>query len=160
MKKNNTRKLAQSATIAAIYVALTYIANMLGLSSGAIQIRFSEALCILPVFTVSAVWGLLLGCLLANILTGSILIDIIFGSLATLIGAILTRRFKDNFTLAVASPILSNTFIIPFVLKFAYGFEGSIFFFALTIFIGEFLSCGVLGYPLFKALSKRRSLFN
>ena len=91
-------RLAQAAMIAALYIVLTFIANLLGIASGAVQIRFSEALTILPYFTVSAVPGLTVGCLLANILTGCALPDIIFGTLATLLGAVFTRENQMGFT--------------------------------------------------------------
>lgn len=158
--KLNARFVAQTAAISAIYVALTYLSSAMGLSSGAIQIRFSEALCILPVFTQAAVPGLFIGCILANTLTGSMLLDIIFGSLATLIGAVLTRRLKHNLLFATIPPILSNTIILPFVLKLAYNFEGALWYFAITVGIGEIISCGVLGYLLGKAVSKQKNLFN
>lgn len=160
MKINNKiRLMAQGAAVAAIYVALTFLSSLFGLSSGAIQLRLSEALCVLPMFTPAAIPGLAIGCLLANFLTGSILPDIIFGSLATLIGAVFTRIFKKRPILAIASPILSNTLIIPFVLKFAYGFNGSVFYFMATVFAGELLSCGVLGPVLIKSIEKRNFLF-
>ena len=88
--KKNVRYLTQAAMIAAIYVVLTFIANVLGLANGAIQIRFSESLCILPYFTSAAIPGLFIGCLISNILTGCALPDIVFGSIATLIGAYVT----------------------------------------------------------------------
>ncbi|MBQ2931918.1 MAG: QueT transporter family protein [Clostridia bacterium] len=147
--------LAQTAAVAAIYIVLTFLANALGLSSGAIQIRFSEVLCVLPIFMPAAIPGLFVGCILANALTGSIVIDIILGSIATLVGAIFTRKFKDNLFPAILSPILSNTIILPFVLKFAYAFEGSLVYFAFTIALGEIISCGFLGTILAKALKKR-----
>lgn len=151
--------MAQGAAVAAIYVALTFLSSLFGLSSGAIQLRLSEALCVLPMFTPSAIPGLTIGCLLANFLTGCSLPDIIFGSLATLIGAVFTRIFKKYPILAVASPILSNTLIIPFVLKFAYGFSGSVLYFMATVFAGELLSCGILGYFLIKGIKKQNGLF-
>ena len=85
----NIKKMTQAAIIAALYVVLTYLAGMLGLASGAIQIRFSEALTILPVFTPAAIPGLFAGCILSNLFTGCALPDIVVGSLATLIGAVL-----------------------------------------------------------------------
>lgn len=157
--KNNVRFMAQSAAIAGTYIALTFLSSLFGLSSGAIQVRLSEALCILPMFTPSAIPGLAIGCLLANLLTGCALPDIIFGSLATLIGAVFTRIFKEHRLLAVSSPILSNALIIPFVLKFAYGLGSSVFYFMTTIFIGEVISCGVLGCLLIKAIKQRNDLF-
>ncbi len=151
-----TRFLTQSALIAALYVALTYLSAMLGIASGVIQVRFSEALTILPIFTFSAVPGLFAGCVLANLLTGAALWDIIFGSLATLLGALGTYYLGKNRYLAVFFPIASNTLIIPFVLKLVYGVsEGYIFLF-LTVFAGEFISCGILGTALSKALEKTK----
>jgi len=88
MKNKNVLYLTQAAMIAALYVVLTMIANALGIASGNIQVRFSEALTVLPFLTPAAVPGLFIGCLIANLVTGAMLPDIIFGSLATLIGAI------------------------------------------------------------------------
>lgn len=158
-KTKGTRLLVQSSVVAAIYVALTLVSGMFGLSSGVIQLRLSEALCVLPVFTISAVPGLFVGCIIANLITGSIALDIVFGSLATLIGAILTRKLRGNTFVALLPPILSNTLIIPFVLKYAYGFSGSVLYFMLTVGIGEILSCGVLGYIVITALKRHPNLF-
>ncbi len=149
-----TKKLTMASTISALYVMLTLLARLFGLDSGVIQIRFSEALCILPIFTQAAIPGLFVGCLLSNILAGAVVWDVIFGSLATLLGAIGTRALKGNPYLAVIPPILANTLIIPFVLAFAYGAEGSIPYFMLTIGIGEILSCGVLGHFLCRYVKK------
>ena len=156
MKNSKTTFIAQAAIIAALYVVLTYLANLLGIASGVIQVRFSEALTILPYFTLSAVPGVTLGCLLANILTGGAVLDIIFGTLATFLGAVLTYLLrKKNAFLAPVPPILSNTFIIPFVLKAAYGVPDAYPFLFITIFAGEFISCGILGMLLLFALKKR-----
>ncbi|MBQ7986239.1 MAG: QueT transporter family protein [Clostridia bacterium] len=149
-----SKNLTLSATIAALYVILTGIAKLVGLDSGVIQVRFSEALCILPCFTPAAVSGLFIGCLLSNILSGGVIWDVVFGSLATLLGAVGTRYFKKNRFLAVLPPILANTIIIPFVLSYAYGIPGSIPYFMLTVGIGEVISCGILGLCLFSALKK------
>lgn len=149
-----TKKLTVAATISALYVILTGIAKLFGLDSGVIQVRFSEALCILPCFTPAAVPGLFIGCLLSNILSGGIIWDVIFGSLATLLGAIGTRIFRKNRFLAVLPPILANTLIIPFVLSYAYGIPGSIPYFMLTVGIGEVISCGILGLCLYSSVKK------
>ena len=117
MKNKTTLYLTQAAMIAALYVLLTYLANLLGLANQAIQVRFSEALTILPIFTSAAIPGLTVGCLLSNILTGAILPDIIFGSIATLLGALGTwalRRTKVKW-LAPIPPIAANTVIVPFI---------------------------------------------
>lgn len=150
--------ITQAAVIAALYVVLTQLAKMLGLDSGAIQVRFSEALTILPFFTPAAIPGLFLGCFISNFLCGNIFWDIVFGSLATLIGAAGTYliRKKTPEWCACIPPILANTIIVPFVLAYAYHFEGGIPYFMLTVGIGEILSCGVLGILLLKVLKKYR----
>ena len=88
MNTKTTREIANGGMIAALYVVLTFVAQAFGLASGAIQVRFSEALCLLPCLMASAVPGLTIGCVLANLLTGCAALDVIFGSLATLIGGI------------------------------------------------------------------------
>ena len=150
-----TRFLTQGALIAALYVALTYISGALGLASGVIQVRFSEALTILPMYTFAAVPELFVGCMVANLLTGAALWDVIFGALATLLGALGTYRFGKNPYMAAVFPIVANTAIIPFVLKIAYGVGEGYSFLFFTIFAGELISCGVLGVILGKALDKR-----
>lgn len=154
--KKNTRFLTQSALIAALYVALTFVSSSMGLASGAIQIRISEALTILPMFSLAAVPGLFIGCLTANLLTGAALWDVILGACATLLGALGTYRWGKNYYLAVIFPIVANTLIIPFVLKLAYGVGEGYQFLFLTIFAGELISCGVFGTILGKALNKTK----
>lgn len=159
MKKNfSATSLVHGAFIAALYIILTYLANALSLASGIIQIRFSEALCILPLFTPAAIWGLFAGCLISNMLTGCVLIDVILGSIATLIGAIGTRLLKKKPLLSVLPPIIANVLIIPPVLAYVYKFEGSIWYFALTVGIGEIISCGMLGLLLYKVLAKYKTI--
>ena len=159
MKRNNKALfIAHAAIIAALYVVLTYLASMLGLSSGAIQIRFSEALTILPYFTPAAVPGLFIGCMLSNILAGAVIWDVIFGSLATLIGAVFTWLLrKRGKWLAPIPPIVSNIIIVPLVLIYAYGVPDGLPFLMLTVGIGEVISCGVLGMILLKCLEKYRN---
>lgn len=146
----NTRALVNAALLAAVYAAITYMTKPI--SFGAVQFRISEALCILPVFTVSAVPGLFVGCFLANFLSGAALLDIVFGSLASLIGAYGTYRLRDKGYLASLPPIVSNALIIPFVLRYGYGIEGSLPFFGLTVGIGEIIAIGILGNMLRLAL--------
>ena len=153
MKANNpTRNLALGGMIAALYVVLTYIANLLGLASGAIQVRLSEALTILPVFTVSAVPGLTVGCVLANLLTGCAAWDVVFGSLATLIGAVGTRLLKDRPLLAWIPPVLSNAAIVPVILMKVYGVPDAWWYLVLTVGAGEIIACGILGLLLWRSL--------
>ena len=145
--------MAQAAMIAAIYVVLT----MLGASFafGEVQIRFSEALTILPAITPAGIPGVFLGCLISNILGGAILPDIIFGSIATLIGAVGTYQLrKCHRIIAVLPPILANIVIVPFVLRYAYGVVLPIPFMMLTVGIGEVISCGIIGNILAVVLGK------
>ncbi|MCR4804341.1 MAG: QueT transporter family protein [Clostridia bacterium] len=159
MQNKKTLYLAQAGMIAAIYVALTVA--FAAFSFGEVQVRLAEALTILPVFTPAAVPSLFVGCLLGNILGGAVLPDIIFGSLATLLGAIGTRLLRDRSPyLAPLPPIAANTIIVPWVLKYAYGFELPIPVMMISVGVGEVLSCGVLGLILYFALRKRKdSLF-
>ncbi len=155
MKNKSTQYITRSAVIAAVYVLLTFLSAAMGLSGGVIQVRFSEALTILPAFTPAAIPGLFIGCLVSNMITGAVLWDIIFGSIATLIGAVLTYTIrKRNRFLLPLPPIIANTAIIPFILTYAYGMTDGLAFTALTVFIGEAISAGALGMMLYKAMDK------
>ena len=157
MKKPNTAFLSQAAMIAAVYVVLTYV--FAPFSFGEIQVRIAEALTILPLFTPAAIPGLFIGCLLGNILGGAILPDIIFGSIATLIGAFGTYMLRNNLPLlAPLPPILANTVIVPLILHFGYGVALPIPFLMLTVGIGEILSCGILGLLLYTVLKRYKNL--
>ena len=152
MKNKKTAFLVQAAAIAAIYVVLTLI--FAPLSYGEIQVRVSEALTILPFFTPAAVLGLFIGCLIANIFGGAILPDIIFGSIATLLGAAGSYLVRNNKYLVPLPPIISNMIIVPLVLRFAYMVPLPVPLMMLTVGIGEVISCGVLGMILLIALEK------
>lgn len=157
MKNKNVSFLTQAAMIAAIYVVLTLLFRPI--SYGEVQVRISEALTILPLFTPAAVPGLFAGCLIANIIGGGILPDIIFGSLATLIGAVFTYRLRDKSPyLAPVPPILSNIVIVPFVLYYGYGVNLPIPFMMFTVGVGEVISCGILGMILYFALRKYKGI--
>lgn len=154
---NNSKKIrfiCYSAAIAALYVVLTWLSSVFGLQGGVIQCRLSEALCVLPYFTPAAIPGLAIGCLLANILTGAVIWDVIFGTLATLIGAVfayLLRRFR---WLVPIPTVAANTLIVPFVLRYAYGAPDAIWFMMLTVGAGEVISAWILGYVLLFSLEK------
>lgn len=158
MKKKNIHLLTQAAMIAALYVVLTFIANAFGLANYSVQVRFSEALTILPFFTPAAIPGLFIGCLISNILTGCAIPDIIFGSLATLIAAFGTWKLRGigNVFLSPLPPILANTIIVPFVLRYAYGIR-PLWLSFLTVGAGEIISCGILGLLLAFTLNKYRA---
>ncbi len=157
MNHKNIRFLTQAAMIAAIYVILTFV--FAAISFGEVQVRIAEALSILPVFTPAAIPGLWIGCLLGNLLGGGILPDMIFGSIATGLGAAGTYalRGKSKF-LAPLPPILANTIVVPLTLKFAYGVNLPLPLLMLSVGAGELISCGVLGLLLYPVLDKYRSI--
>jgi len=138
--------ITQSAMIAAVYIVLTYFISAFNLASGSIQIRLSEALTVLPYFTPAAIP------------------DIIFGSLATLIGAVGTYLLRNHKFVLTLPPVIANMLIVPFVLKYAYGVPPVIFndvdltipFLMVTVGIGEIISCCILGTMLVRALGKYR----
>lgn len=165
MRNKNVLFVVQAAMVAAIYVTLTFISSATGLASGTIQVRISEALCILPVFMPAAIPGLWIGCLLANLLTGSILIDVVCGGIATLIGALGTYLLRKHKLLCTWPPVISNMVIVPFVLRYGYGFvteyngiDWSIPFNVVTVGIGEIITCVIMGGVLLRMLSKYRNV--
>ncbi|MDO4284340.1 MAG: QueT transporter family protein [Eubacteriales bacterium] len=182
----NVYFLTSSAVIAAVYVVLTLA--LAPISFGPVQFRVSEMLCVLPAFTPAGIYGVTIGCLLANILGGAMLPDIVFGTLATLLGALGTyvlcrggnaadalsagaagsgadsRFLTDAAGLryrlcAVLPPIVSNAVIIPLVLKYAYHMEDAVWFMVLTVGLGEVLAVGVLGNLLMGILHRYRGFF-
>ena len=156
-RRARTASLTQAAIIATLYIVLTFLANMFGLANYAVQIRFSESLCILPYFTKAAIPGLFIGCLLSNIMTGCAIPDILFGSLATLIGSLVTYFLRKYKWAAPIGPIVSNALIIPFVLLYAYGIQ-PLWFSFVTVTVGEIISCGLLGIILLKSLDRYRNV--
>ena len=152
MKSKKLVFICQAAVIAAHYVVLTYVFS--AFASGVIQVRVSEALTVLPAFTPAAIPGLVIGCLLSNTLTGCVLLDIIFGSVATLIGALGSYALRRHTWLVPIPPIVSNMIIVPFVLRFAYGATDAFPFMIATVGAGEIISCYLLGMILYGALKK------
>lgn len=158
MQKQKIFFITQAAIIAALYVVITYIVNLFGLANGAVQLRLSEALTILPVFTPAAIPGIAIGCFLSNILTGCAFYDIVFGSLASLIGAVGTYLLRKIKWLAPIPPIAANTLIIPWVLLLVYQVPGTLPYHMLTVGIGEVLSCGVCGLILLSVLNRYKNV--
>lgn len=161
MKKRDPRVLGitQGALIAALYVVLTLV--FAPISFGPVQVRIAEALCILPMFTPAAIPGLFIGCLIANFLGGGIMLDVIFGSIATLIGAVFGYMLRKNRWLVPVPAIIANALIVPFVLKYGYGVvDVAIPVLILQILAGEIAGCYVLGELLCSALLRRsKSVF-
>ena len=176
--KNHSIVPARAGMIAAVYAALTVLCLTLlqTLAWGPVQLRLSEAVCIFALLTPAAVPGLAIGCFLANLIgmaltgTGVLgLLDVVFGTLATLLGALWMRRFKDRVGIALLGPVLANALIIPAylpVILAAYGFYTIPFttidlvgsyplmyaFGFVAIAIGEAIVIYGLGLPLYKAL--------
>ena len=155
--------ICQAGIIAALYTVLTLVSAAFGLASHEIQVRISEALTVLPLFTPAAIPGLVIGCIVSNLITGCMPLDVVFGSVATLVGALgayligIAARKTDSTVLKVLIPfpnVISNTIIVPWVLKLVYGIDGAIPYFMLTVGIGEIISGVVLGLPLLFVLDK------
>ncbi len=153
MKKTfTTRFIAQAGIIAAIYVALVLL--FAPISFNVIQFRIAEALAILPYFTPAGIPGVTIGCLIGNLIGMGEPLDIIFGTLATLIGAFGSYALRRDKWLVPIPPILSNTIIIPWVLRFAYGVPDAIPYLMLTVGVGEVLAIYVLGMILLLTLEQ------
>lgn len=150
MKRVSTvRSLCLSAMIAALYLALTLIFQ--AVSFGAVQFRVAEALTLLPVLFYQAIPGLTVGCLLANLLAGANVYDVVFGTLATLIAALGARRLRKNAWLAALPPVLVNGVVVGLVLTYAYGID-ALWLNMLTVALGEGVVCYALGVPMIKGL--------
>lgn len=157
--------IVEGALIAAVYIGLTMISNLLNLAFGPIQLRISEALTVLPVFTPAAIPGLALGCFISNIISPIGAVDMIFGTGATLAAAVLTyllRKIcvKGLPVLSFLSPVVLNAVIIGLEIDIfflpegaaVWGFVSS----AATVGLGELAACFLLGVPLFYAVKRYR----
>lgn len=153
--KSNSLELAQGAIIAALYVVLTLV--FAPISFGSAQLRVAEALTILPLFTSAAIPGLFVGCIIANTLGGAIIWDVIFGSIATLLGAVFSYMLRKNRWLVPIPAILANTVIIPFVLKYGYGENLPLLLIMLYVFLGEIGGCYILGELLATVLMPHKN---
>lgn len=158
MKRNTQKRvryITLSATIAALYVVLTLISAAFGLSSGAIQLRISEALCVLVALTPAAIPGLTIGCLISNLIASANILDIVFGTLATFLGALGGYYLRKKKWLITLPTLLSNVIIVPLVIVYGFGVKDmALPLVALTVGIGEFLSATVLGTGLLLILQK------
>lgn len=162
MKTLTVRQITLAAIVGALYVAMSYFSNIFGLSYGYIQCRFSEALTVLPFLCPSTTWGLFVGCIITNILSPYGAMDLIFGSLATLLAGLLTARCKNKW-LAPLPPVLCNGLIIGGMISFqevgfTSAFPAAFAFNACTVAVGEAIACYVLGMLLLEALTRSRIL--
>ena len=154
MKRFSVRSLCLSAVIAALYAALTL--GFQAISYGAVQFRVSEAMTLLPVLFPEAVPGLAVGCLISNLFNpmGATVYDVVFGTLATLLAAFLTRHIKGSIWLRALPPVICNAIIIGMVLTYAYGID-LLWMNMLTVGIGQAVVCYALGVPLVRVLEKQ-----
>ena len=158
MKFNiTTKKIAIVAAIAAIYAVLTIA--IAPLSYGMMQLRFSEAMTILPVFTPLAIPGLFIGCLLANLLSPVGVVDVVFGSLASLLSAYGTYKLRNKILLAPLPPVLVNGVVVGLMLKYYYGVDAPLALCMLWVAGGQAVACYGLGLPLKKILDKHKNIF-
>ncbi|MDD6888606.1 MAG: QueT transporter family protein [Candidatus Aphodomorpha sp.] len=151
----NTRSITRAAIIAALYILLSLAVQPI--ASGLVQCRISEALTILPVFTGAAVPGLFIGCLLFNLISGAVAYDVVFGSLATLLAALLTwrmaKRGMPKWLLPLPS-VVFNGLIVGALLVYAYGVPVSYPLAVLYVAAGQAVACYVLGMPLMLLLGR------
>ena len=155
-KKFSVRDLAQGAIIAAIYALLTIF--LAPISSGLVQCRVAEAMSVLPYFTFSAVPGLFIGCLLANLLTGAVIYDVIFGSLATLTAAYITYWMRKRVSkyLAPLPSVIVTALVIGWLLTYVYKVGFPYWITAGYVAIGQAIACFALGLPLMTLLERFR----
>ena len=148
----STQALTRGAIIAALYTVLTLL--LAPISYGQLQIRISEALTLLPVLLPEAVPALAVGCLISNILGGATVLDVVFGTLATLAAAILTRLFAKKLYLAAMMPVLMNGLVVGFVVHIAYSPAVPLWLCMLSVAAGEAVSCFILGPIVLKAIDR------
>jgi uncharacterized membrane protein len=158
MRKFSTRDLTLAAMVAALYAVMSFYGNIFGLTFGAIQFRFAEALTVLPFLFPCTVPGLFVGCLVTNLLSPYGLLDIVVGSAATLIAAIWTSKVKNKW-LAPLPPVICNTVLVGFTIGWAeVGFSAALpaawAYNGLTVGLGELGACYVLGMLLLTLLPK------
>ena len=164
MSKWSTRQIATAAIIAALYTVMSLLSSIFGLTYGPIQCRFSEALCVLPFLLPETAWGLGVGCLIANLLSPYGILDVVVGSAATLLAALLTARCKKKW-LAPLPPVLANMVLVGLVLSYEQAGTSAAFwpayaFNALTVGAGELVACYGLGLLLLWRLEKSKALQN
>ena len=145
-----TRRIAFAGMIAALYAVVTLLLRPI--SYGELQVRVSEALTLLPVLTPAAVPGLFVGCLIANVLGSATIWDMVFGSLATLAAALITRKLRHKPALAALAPVVLNGVVVGSVLAITLNLP--LLVTMLWVALGEAIACYVLGLPLLWARKK------
>ena len=159
MQRFNAKYLARAGVIAALYVVLTYLAGLMNLAYGPVQFRFSEALTVLPFLFPEAIPGLFVGCIVSNLISPYGALDLVVGSLATLVAAVWTNRC-DKRWFAPMPPVIANALLVGAMIAwyeagFGPGFWAAFAYNALTVGLGELVVCYALGLPLLGVLEKR-----
>ena len=144
------RSMVRAGLIAAVYTALCLVLHPISFGFGGVELRVSEALTLMPVLTASAVPGLFVGCLLANLLGGATVLDVVFGSLTTLLAALLTRKWRDRPLLAALPPVVMNAVVIGTLLRYAYGVAMPLWLCMVSIGLGQAVACYAIGLPLMR----------
>lgn len=155
-RRNAIKFVCYGAIIAALYVVLTWLSAVFKLDSGVIQLRLSEALCIFAVFTPAAIPGMTIGCFLSNLIFTGNAYDMIFGTLATLLGVLGVYLLRKLPYISPAPYVLSNMIIVPLVLQFAYGVPDAFWFLMITVGAGELICAYGGGLLLYVALRRTR----
>ncbi len=160
MSNLTARRLAVNATVAALYTIMSYFSGIFGLAYGPIQCRFSEALCVLPFFFPYTAWGLFVGCFISNLMSAFGVIDIVFGSLATLTAGLLTARVRHK-ALAPLPPVLINAVVIGAVIAYSTmgmgeGFMAMFLMNALSVGVGQAIACYGLGTLMLNVIPKSK----
>lgn len=153
-----TRFWVQAAVIGGVYAVLTVV--LAPISYGPMQVRVSELLTVLPYFTPAAVPGLFAGCIIANLMSPYGVVDLIFGSAASLIAAVLSYALRSRPLLVPMPPVLINGVIIGSMLYFVYGVDIGLIPCMLWVALGQFISCYLLGYPFLKYMERHRKVFD
>ena len=162
MKKPKVIYLTQASLVAAMYIVLTHLSNLVGLANGAVQLRLSEALCVLPFFMPAAAIGLFVGCFISNLTTGAVIIDVILGSIATLIGGLIASKIKNKWLVPLPT-VISNAVIVPFVILYCYTEVINPQTYLITfagVLAGEVISAYIFGTVLLLALEKKKGIFS
>lgn len=164
--KSNTRNLVFGAVTAAAYVVLTLVSSSIGLAYGPVQVRLSEALCVLAALNPASIAGLTVGCMISNVFSFN-LIDMVVGTAATLVAgcvsyALRKVRIFSVPILSFISPVIINAVVVG--LEIAYFFVDNLTFLtffssALSVGAGEAVSCLLIGIPFYKIIEKRTELF-
>ena len=162
MRKFSVRQLTVAAIVGALYAALTLLSSVFGIAYGPVQFRLSEALCVLPFLFPETAWGLFAGCWVANLISPYGPLDMVVGSLATLIAALWTAKCRRKW-LAPLPPVICNGMLVGAVIAWQQSgslatFLPAFVFNGATVALGEAVVCFGLGLLLLRTVEKSGAL--